>query len=646
MNLQFSSKIITTSVIFALIAAIFYFDIFLPRDISFVFDPPLLLPILNGIFVSIASFAVAYFSMKSYLADGMISLLFLGSGSISLGVTNLATGWLMHIPGGQNLNVTLFNCGAMIAGLLHFVGAVITTVKESKKSRPGTRKILLVLAYSAAAWVILLLGFLSFKGVLPRFYLPYIGPTLIRQFVLGTALILFALSSVIFLRIYYHSRSNFFYWYSSALTLFAGGLMGVFMMRTLDDPINWIGRMSQYLGGVYLLVAVMIAVRMARTRDISLDTAFTELFRNPWELYESLVQTSTDALVSIDSDRKVLLWNPSAKIMFGYTRKEAVGSSLAELVFSPDQDQVLGNLLSDYAKGADSHLSQSERFELELKRYNGDRFPAELAVSVRRISNQSINTLVVKDLTERKQAEKMLRDSEERYRTLFEYAKDAILVTDPSGQGGVLAANPEACRLFGYTQDEMLSLDRAAMLDSSDPLVRIWMEQREKMGHATSVLRYLRKDGTSFYGDTTTAFFEARGEKLAVAIIRDITDRKRMEEEVRKSRDELQIRVKERTAELELRNKELQDFAFVASHDLQEPLRKVKTFGEMLASRCGLSLDEVSGDYLKRMHSATARMQDLLNSLLAYSRVTASAAIMKGVISGNQLKTPCRTWSS
>jgi len=111
-------------------------------------------------------------------------------------------------------------------------------------------------------------------------------------------------------------------------------------------------------------------------------------------------------------------------------------------------------------------------------------------------------------------------------------------------------------------------------------------------------------------------------------LIWDISERRHMEEELRKSRDDLELRVGERTAELsatvarlELVNAELQEFAFVASHDLQEPLRKIQTFCDMAKKRCAPVLDSTSKDYLDRVIKSASRMRQLLSDLLQFSRV-------------------------
>ncbi len=115
-------------------------------------------------------------------------------------------------------------------------------------------------------------------------------------------------------------------------------------------------------------------------------------------------------------------------------------------------------------------------------------------------------------------------------------------------------------------------------------------------------------------------------------VVGDIRERQRAAERLTEARDQLEVRVKERThelananTELERSNRELQDFAFVASHDLQEPLRKIQAFGDRLRTKHGSQLNEEARDYLSRMHGAAGRMHTLINDLLTFSRVTTKA---------------------
>ncbi len=108
----------------------------------------------------------------------------------------------------------------------------------------------------------------------------------------------------------------------------------------------------------------------------------------------------------------------------------------------------------------------------------------------------------------------------------------------------------------------------------------------------------------------------------AVLVFHDVTDKRRAKEALQKAHDDLERRVKERTAELEWRNRELREFTSVASHDLQEPLRKIKLFGEFVQQELSGALTEPGRDYLLRMTRAADRMQELVSALLSYSRVS------------------------
>jgi PAS domain S-box-containing protein len=135
---------------------------------------------------------------------------------------------------------------------------------------------------------------------------------------------------------------------------------------------------------------------------------------------------------------------------------------------------------------------------------------------------------------QRANAEAALRESEERYRTLFENSVDSVLLTIPDGR--ILSANPAACRMFDRTEEEICGLGREGLVDENDPRLARLLEERSRNGRASGELTFIRKDGSQFPGEVSSLTFkDASGSLRSSMIVRDITERKRAEEALRAS---------------------------------------------------------------------------------------------------------------
>ena len=214
---------------------------------------------------------------------------------------------------------------------------------------------------------------------------------------------------------------------------------------------------------------------------------------------------------------------------------------------------------------------------------------------------------------------------EELYQTLVNTSPDAITLSDLEGK--IIKCNPQTLELHGAgSEEEIIGMNAFEMIapeerDRAYDNARITLETGSVRN-----LRYsmLRKDGSRFDGELSASLVvDAQGQpKAFMAITRDVTERKRAEDEIRALNRELDQRVRERTAELEASNRELESFAYSVSHDLRAPLRAIDGFSQALMEDYYDHFDARGRDYLDRVSAAARRMARLIDDLLEISRVT------------------------
>jgi PAS domain S-box-containing protein len=358
--------------------------------------------------------------------------------------------------------------------------------------------------------------------------------------------------------------------------------------------------------------------------------------------YRGLLEAAPDAMVVVNQGGEIVLLNLQAEKQFGYRRDELVGQKVKNII----PEGFAERLIADGTRSAADALAQQIGAGIELsgRRKDGSQFPIEIMLSPLESAEGILVTAAIRNITVRKDAEKHLAQMEGRYRGLLEAAPDAMVVVNQGGE--IVLLNVQAEKQFGYRRDELVG-QKVRNIIPEGFAERLIADGTRSAADALAQqigtgieLSGRRKDGSQFPIEIMLSPLESVEGILVTAAIRNITLRKESEEHsaklenqavsLQRKRDELELRVGERTKELavavqvlERSNLELKQFAYVASHDLQSPLRSISGFVQLLKLEYEGKLDEQAQDWIRRTVQSIAQMQTLIRDLLSYSRVDA-----------------------
>ena len=315
-------------------------------------------------------------------------------------------------------------------------------------------------------------------------------------------------------------------------------IVSLYNYKTLSGKIfNPLLGETGYIAFILCLMvggAVIVLYLMAQS-DITERQRVEDALRKSEEKYRLLSENTPDVIWQMDLDLRFTYVNPAIVQVTGYTQDEWIGTKLAEHCDEENFRKMAQVASEEISKGTDSSRAF---FEAVMLNKNRQPFPVEISGKIIFGENGLPIALqgVTRDITERKRVEEALRDSEERYRTLFETAADGIFIFDAEGdnRGKIISANPAAVARSGYTIDELLAL-RMSDLDTTESAKQF--PRRLEQLLTGEILRdevtHRRKDGSVLSLEICDRLFVQGGHQYIVAMHRDITERKRLEEDKR-----------------------------------------------------------------------------------------------------------------
>jgi PAS domain S-box-containing protein len=368
------------------------------------------------------------------------------------------------------------------------------------------------------------------------------------------------------------------------------------IIRADSRETRWVAEFGRYVSGPnrdphrFIGVSFDVTDRVRSARDANLLGA--------------IVDSSDDAIISKNLDGVITSWNKSAERLFGYTAEEAIGQPVATLLIPEDRQEEEVEILA--------HLRRGERFDhFETIRRCKDGTLRDISLTLSPVRDGSGRIIgaskIARDITERKQREIQLRESEERFRQLVDVGPQIVWLSGPRGE--LEFVNRRWVEFSGVDLDAMKdSSQLQSRLHPEDNVLDHWQRSVDAGVPFELEARLRRKDG------------EFRWFMMRSVPIRD--DEGRIRRWFGTSTDIHENKLLQ--LELKSANLGLEQFAYSASHDLQEPIRSVKIFSELLFDRSGEKLEGEEREFLSYVRQGANRMELLVRDLLAYTQAGTS----------------------
>lgn len=328
-----------------------------------------------------------------------------------------------------------------------------------------------------------------------------------------------------------------------------------------------------------------------------------------------------DAIICIDTKEAITFWNKQAEVIFGWKEKEALGQQLSELIVPEPFRKYHREGMKHYLKTGEGK-ALNVLLELSAIKRNGEEFPIELTVIPIKQGEELFFCAFIRDITERKKSETSIIQANERFEKVTQATNDAIWDYDVVNNSLFWGKGFQT--LFGYNLEVIQpSFDLLASRIHEDDRERITSKiglymQDKNLKNWHEEYRFIKADGSvAFVIDRATFLRNPQGKVVRViGAMTDITKQKNNEAQLIALNESLQSYAKE----LERSNEELEQFAFITSHDLQEPLRMVSSFMDQLKRKYEDKLDDKALQYIEFATNGSKRMKQIILDLLEYSR--------------------------